>query len=101
MKELIIENLPYLLAVAAFVAISTWKKLEKRQEIIEKAIDSAFYIVENMKHQTETKVDDKMAEGLGQLKRLLATKKVKASKAINMQAEARFNELHGRHKVSK
>ena len=101
MKELFIENLPYLLAVAVFAAITTWKKLEQRQEIIEKAIDSAFYIVENMKHQTDTKIDDKVAEGLGQLKQLLAARKVRSSKSINMQAEARFNELHGRHKSSK
>ena len=95
MKQMILENLPYLFALCVFVAITTWKKLEDRRELIEKAIDSAFYVVENMKHQTEPKVDDKAAEALGQLRVMLVTPQIAA------KAESRFDELHGRHKAAK
>ena len=101
MKQMILENTPYLFALCVFVAITTWKKLSARQELIEKAIDAAFYVVENMKHQTETKVDDKLAEGLGQLRVMLAQNKVKMNPQIAAKAEVRFNELHGRQKSSK
>ncbi len=101
MKALILENLPYLFALSVFVAITTWKRLEGRRELIEKAIDAAFYVVENMKDQTETKVDDKAAEALGQLRVMLARDKVKLTPQIAAKAESRFNELHGRHKAAK
>mgnify|MGYP003152897629 CR=1 FL=1 len=100
MKEQILTNLPYLLAVAAFVVLTTWKKLESRRAFIEKAIDAAFYVVENIKAETETKVDDKAAEGLFHLKTMLAAKKIKVSSKIHAQAETRFKELHGRHKAA-
>ena len=101
MKALILENLPYLFALSVFAAITTWKRLEGRRELIEKAIDAAFYVVENMKAQTETKVDDKAAEALGQLRTMLARDKVKMNPQIAAKAEVRFNELHGRHKATK
>jgi len=99
MKELLISNIPYILATAAFILITTWKKLQSRRDIIEKAVDAAFYIVENMKHTTESKVDDKAAEGLAQLKALLANKKMKVTKKVSEQATSRFEELHGRQKA--
>lgn len=99
MKNLIIENLPYILSLIAFTLITTWTRLEARRKIIEKTIDSAFFIVENMKHQTESKIDDKLAEGLLQLKILLANEKVKINPKIKKQAENRFNELHGKQKA--
>jgi len=83
------------------VVITTWKKLESRRAFIEKAIDAAFYVVENIKAETETKLDDKAAEGLHHLKTMLAAKRIKVSGKIHSQAETRFKELHGRHKASK
>tara|TARA_R100000655_G_scaffold40546_1_gene76221 strand:+ start:426 stop:749 length:324 start_codon:yes stop_codon:yes gene_type:complete len=99
MKELLIENAPYILSFIAFTLITTWTRLEARRKIIEKAIDSAFFIVENIKHQTESKVDDKLAEGLSQLKSLLAADKVKINPKIEEKAVNRFNELHGKQKA--
>ena len=96
-----VENIPYIVAVAAFVILTTWKKLEGRRAFIEKAIDAAFYVVENIKAETETKVDDKAAEGLLHLKTMLAAKRIKVSGKIHTQAETRFKELHGRHKAAK